>query len=71
MARLGAKDPNRVSRISTNVNLPVEIRELLEAAIDHVRIHSLTESIIDAVRFREKHRPSFKRAVPRDTDMVK
>lgn len=70
MARLGSQNPNRVARIATNCNLPIDIRELLEAAIDHVRIHSLTESICDAARFREKHRPAYKQAIPRDTKLV-
>jgi hypothetical protein len=40
------------ARVPTHLQLPIEIRQLLEAAIDHVTIHSLVDSVSDAARRR-------------------
>lgn len=48
MPKLGDRYPY-TERVPTNVNLPSEIRKLLEKAIDHVNIHTLTDSVVDAI----------------------
>jgi hypothetical protein len=52
------------TRVPVNVQLPVEIRQLLEAAIDHDKIRNLTESVIDAVKRRAESQP------PKGTAMI-
>jgi hypothetical protein len=62
-------DHNRPrTRVIVNVHVPVEIREMLEAAIDHDKIKNLTESVIDAVKRRAESQPSKKsRSLPEST----
>jgi uncharacterized protein (DUF1778 family) len=46
------------TRVPVNVHVPVEVREMLEAAIDYDKIKTLTDSVIDAVRRRAESQPS-------------